>query len=154
MLDLEPSARVGREIIAEHGLSDRVEHEVGDLFTSDLGGPHDVVLTFNIVHHLDGEQIADLARRIHASLRPGGTWAVLDYFKPEGGRGSGAHALLGLFFFLTSSAATYRESEIRGWMTGAGLCLDQASADQAPAGLPALGGAESRLSGYSPMALR
>ncbi len=121
VLDLEPSARVGREIIAEHGLSDRVEHEVGDLFTSDLGGPHDVVLTFNIVHHLDGEQIADLARRIHASLRPGGTWAVLDYFKPEGGRGSGAHALLGLFFFLTSSAATYRESEIRGWMTGAGF---------------------------------
>ena len=35
VLDLEPSARVGREIIAEHGLSDRVEHEVGDLFTSD-----------------------------------------------------------------------------------------------------------------------
>jgi 2-polyprenyl-3-methyl-5-hydroxy-6-metoxy-1,4-benzoquinol methylase len=121
VLDLEASARVGREIIAEHGLSDRVEHESGDLFSSDLGGPHDVVLTFNIVHHLEPGEAVQLARRVHSSLAPGGTWAVLDYFRPDGGRGSGAHALLGLFFFLTSSAATYRESDIRGWMTGAGF---------------------------------
>jgi O-methyltransferase domain/Dimerisation domain len=121
VLDLEASARVGREIIAEHGLSDRVEHQVGDLFTSDLGGPHDIVLTFNIVHHLDPDQIADLARRVHAALRPGGTWAVLDYFKPDGGSSSSAHALLGMFFFLTSSAATYREREVQAWMTGAGF---------------------------------
>jgi 2-polyprenyl-3-methyl-5-hydroxy-6-metoxy-1,4-benzoquinol methylase len=121
VLDLEASVRVGREIIAEQGWGDRVEHQVGDLFTSDLGGPHDVVLTFNIVHHLAPDEAADLARRVHASLRPAGTWAVLDYFKPDSGRGSGAHALLGLFFLLTSSAATYRESEIRGWMSGAGF---------------------------------
>jgi 2-polyprenyl-3-methyl-5-hydroxy-6-metoxy-1,4-benzoquinol methylase len=121
VLDLEASLRVGREIIAEQGMSDRVEHEVGDLFTSDVSGPHDVVLTFNIVHHLDPEQIAELAQRVHAALRPGGTWAVLDYFRPDKGRGSGGHALLGLFFFLTSSASTYRESEIRGWMTDAGF---------------------------------
>jgi 2-polyprenyl-3-methyl-5-hydroxy-6-metoxy-1,4-benzoquinol methylase len=121
VLDLEASARVGREIIAENGMSERVEHEAGDLFTSDLGGPHDVVLTFNIVHHLEPDEAIDLARRVHASLAPGGTWAVLDYFKPDSGRKPGAHALLGLFFFLTSSAATYRESEIRGWMSGAGF---------------------------------
>jgi 2-polyprenyl-3-methyl-5-hydroxy-6-metoxy-1,4-benzoquinol methylase len=121
VLDLEASARVGREIIAEHGMGDRVEHQVGDLFTSDLGGPHDVVLTFNIVHHLEPHEALELARRVHSSLAPGGTWAVLDYFKPDSGRKSGAHALLGLFFFLTSSAATYRESEIRGWMTNAGF---------------------------------
>jgi 2-polyprenyl-3-methyl-5-hydroxy-6-metoxy-1,4-benzoquinol methylase len=121
VLDLEASARVGREIIAEQGMSERVEHEPGDLFTSDLGGSHDVVLTFNIVHHLEPDEAIDLARRVHASLGPGGTWAVLDYFKPDRGRKAGAHALLGLFFFLTSSAATYRESEIRGWMTGAGF---------------------------------
>ena len=86
VLDLEPSARVGRAIIAEQGMSDRVEHAVGDLLTTDLGGPHDIVLTFNIIHHLDPEQIAELARRVHESLAPGGTYAVLDYFQPDSGR--------------------------------------------------------------------
>ena len=121
VLDLEASARVGREIIAEHGLSDRVEHEVGDLVTSDLGGPHDVVLTFNIIHHLDRDQIAALAARVHAALAPGGTWAVLDYFRPDRGDRAGASALLGLFFCLTSSAATYRGRDILEWMNGAGF---------------------------------
>jgi 2-polyprenyl-3-methyl-5-hydroxy-6-metoxy-1,4-benzoquinol methylase len=121
VLDLEPSARVGRDIIAEHGLSDRVEHEVGDLLTSGLGGPHDIVLTFNIIHHLDEGQIAALARRVFDSLEPGGTWAVLDYFQADGEGTPGASALLGLFFRLTSSAATYREGDIRGWMAGAGF---------------------------------
>jgi 2-polyprenyl-3-methyl-5-hydroxy-6-metoxy-1,4-benzoquinol methylase len=121
VLDLEPSARVGRAIIAEQGMSDRIEHVVGDLLDADLGGQHDIVLTFNIIHHLDPEQIAELARRVHESLAPGGTYAVLDYFQPDSERHTGVSALLGLFFCLTSSAATYRERDLRGWLTGAGF---------------------------------
>ena len=109
------------------------------------------MLTFNIVHHLDGEQIARPGAADPRSLRPGGTWAVLDYFKPDSGRGSGAQRLLGLFFFLTSSAATYRESEIRGWMSGAGF----ASTRRVPIRrLPDFQLWEARKYCYSPMALR
>ncbi len=39
VVDLPGSARVGREIIARAGMSDRVEHRDGDMFEADLGGP-------------------------------------------------------------------------------------------------------------------
>jgi ubiquinone/menaquinone biosynthesis C-methylase UbiE len=121
VLDLDGSARVGRRIIAEHGMEDRVEHRVGDLLTSELGGPHSAALVFNIVHHLTPEQIVGLLRRLNEALAPGGTVAVLDFLVPEEGRPGGAGAMLGLFFFLTSSAGTYRERDLREWLTEAGF---------------------------------
>ena len=89
--------------------------------SADLGGPHDGALVFNIVHHLPAEDNVRLLRRIHAALKPGGTAAVLDLWLPEGDRRPDAAALLGLFFFLTSGAATYAERDVRGWFAEAGF---------------------------------
>ena len=44
VLDLPGSAAVGRRIIAEQGMSDRVQHVDGDMMSADLGGPHDGAL--------------------------------------------------------------------------------------------------------------
>ena len=121
VLDLPASVAVGREIIAEQGTSDRVEHVEGDMMGTDLGGPHDGALVFNIAHHLSAEQNVALLRRIHAALRPGGTVAVLDLWLPEEDRRPDAAALLGLFFYLTSGAATYTERDVRGWLSAAGF---------------------------------
>src|ERR1700681_3311420 len=44
VLDLPGSARVGREIIAQAGMSDRVAHREGDMFEADLAGPYDGAL--------------------------------------------------------------------------------------------------------------
>ncbi|TMK25486.1 MAG: hypothetical protein E6G62_05130 [Actinobacteria bacterium] len=41
VVDLPGSARVGRAIIDRAGMSDRVAHREGDMFSSDLGGPYD-----------------------------------------------------------------------------------------------------------------
>jgi 2-polyprenyl-3-methyl-5-hydroxy-6-metoxy-1,4-benzoquinol methylase len=119
VLDLPASAAVGREIIAEQGMADRVTHVEGDALTSDLGGPYDVALCFNIVHHLAPAENVELLRRIHAALSPGGTLAVLDLFMPPPDTRADAGAMLGLFFYLTSSAATYTEDQLRGWLAEA-----------------------------------
>jgi 2-polyprenyl-3-methyl-5-hydroxy-6-metoxy-1,4-benzoquinol methylase len=121
VVDLEGSAAVGREIIAEHGMSDRVSHVVGDMMSADLGGPYDGTLCFNIVHHLPPEGNVELLRRIHSVLRPGGTVAVLDLFLPERNRRPDTGAFLGLFFYLTSAAATYTEAELEDWLRAAGF---------------------------------
>ena len=121
VLDLAGSAAVGRRIITEQGMSDRVEHVEGDMMSADLGGPHDGALCFNIVHHLPPEQNVALLRRTHDALAPGGTVAVLDLWRPEDDRRPDAAAMLGLFFYLTSSAATYTEADVRGWLTEAGF---------------------------------
>jgi hypothetical protein len=121
VLDLPGSAAVGRRIIAEQGISDRVQHVDGDMMTSDFGGPHDATLCFNIVHHLTPEQNLALLRRMHDALKPGGTVAVLDLWLPEGDRRPDAAALLGLFFYLTSTAATYAERDVRRWLSESGF---------------------------------
>jgi 2-polyprenyl-3-methyl-5-hydroxy-6-metoxy-1,4-benzoquinol methylase len=121
VLDLPPSAAVGREIIAEQGMADRVTHVEGDMMSADLGGPYDGALCFNIVHHLPPNGNVELLRRIRAALSPGGTIAVLDLFMPPPDTRADAGAMLGLFFYLTSSAATYTEDQLRDWLVQAGF---------------------------------
>ena len=98
VVDLAGSARVGREIIAKAGMGDRVEHREGDMFETDLEGPYDGALVFDIIHHLSGEQIVTLLSRVRESMKPGGTLAVLDMFRLDGkrqrGLGRGARAAL------------------------------------------------------------
>jgi hypothetical protein len=91
------------------------------MLSADLGGPYDGALCFNIVHHLSPDQNVELLRRIGAALSPGGTVAVLDLFLPPPDTRPDAGALLGLFFYLTSSAATYAEDQLRAWLSRAGF---------------------------------
>jgi SAM-dependent methyltransferase len=121
VVDLPGSAAIGREIIAEHGLADRVRHQEGDMFEANLGGPHDGALAFNIIHHFSPETCVELLTRIGESLKPGGTLAVLDLFLPRGDKPSDAAAFLGLFFHLTSGAATYTPEDLAGWLDAAGF---------------------------------
>jgi 2-polyprenyl-3-methyl-5-hydroxy-6-metoxy-1,4-benzoquinol methylase len=122
VLDLPGSARVGREIIAKGGLSDRVEHRDGDMFESDLGGPYDGALLFDIVHHLNVEQVTTVLKRIRAAMKPGGTIAVLDMFRSSEGKPPRASAAgLGLFFHLTSGADLPSPEELAGAFREAGF---------------------------------
>jgi ubiquinone/menaquinone biosynthesis C-methylase UbiE len=121
VVDLPGSAAIGREIIAENGMSERVRHQEGDMFESDLGGPHDGALAFNIIHHFDPATCVRLLRRIRETLKPGGTVAVLDLFLPKGGKTPDAAAFLGLFFHLTSGAATYSPDDLASWLAEAGF---------------------------------
>ncbi|GAC1438178.1 MAG: hypothetical protein NVSMB51_13640 [Solirubrobacteraceae bacterium] len=121
VVDLPASARVGREIIAEAGMSDRVSHRDGDMFTADLGGPHDGVLCFDILHHLDPPQIDALLGRLHAAMAPGATLAVLDMFRTEGGTPRASAAYLGLFFHITSGANLLSPAELADHLQRAGF---------------------------------
>ncbi len=121
VLDLPGSARVGREIIAAAGMSDRVAHRDGDMFAAQLGGPYDAALMFDIVHHLTGEQIVTLLSRVRAALAPGATLAVLDMFRSDAKRQRASAAALGLFFHLTSAADLHSPAELAGYMREAGF---------------------------------
>lgn len=122
VIDLPGSARIGREIIADAGMSHRVEHRDGDALEIDLRGPYDVVLCFNLIHHLKSTQIMTLFDKINAALRPGGSLAVLDLFtQPRDARPDAATSCLGLFFYLTSGTETYSPEQLRDWLREAGF---------------------------------
>jgi len=126
VLDLEGSVRVGREIIAQAGLAHHVTHRAGDILTSDLGGPYDAVLLFQVVHHLSPAQNVAILRRARAALAPKGTLAVLEYLREDEEKPPSAAPLIGLHYFLTSKAAAYTPAAMEGFLEDAGFRIESA----------------------------
>ncbi|HEX5763037.1 MAG TPA: class I SAM-dependent methyltransferase [Solirubrobacterales bacterium] len=121
VVDLPGSAAVGREIVAEAGMSDRVSHLEGDMFEVELEGHHDGALCFNIIHHLSPEQIRELFGRIRTALRPGAPLCVLDLYDRPPGQKPDSGSILGLFFHLTSGADTYTTEQLSRWLSESGF---------------------------------
>ena len=121
VLDLPGSAAIGREIIAEAGMADRVVHRDGDATSDDLGIGYDAVLCFNLLHHLTADQAVALFGRIHHALAPGGVLAIMDAFAEPSRRTSAAANVLGLFVYLSSGAQVHPPARLYGWLREAGF---------------------------------
>ena len=122
VLDLPPSAAVGREIVEEQGFSDRVSFREGDVFEVGLGEDVDVVSAFNLIHHLPEERDRELCRMARAALRTGGCLVIGDSARPEPGEEVSEHgAISSLLFYAWSHSRNFTPSEIRGWMREAGF---------------------------------
>jgi hypothetical protein len=121
ILDLPGSADIGREVVAAAGLAERVRHVDGDARTADLGDPVDLVLCFNLVHHLAPREVAALFGRIRGALAPGGTLAVMDAFAIPSDRGAAAATVLNLFTYLSSGVAGYTPAQLQRWFADAGF---------------------------------
>jgi SAM-dependent methyltransferase len=120
--ELEGAARIGREIVREQGMADRIDFLVGDMFEADLGEGYDVATAFQILHHFDEDVNVELLTRAHEALRDGGTVAVLEQERPPTGkRGSTIGALTGLLFYATSRARTYAADELSTFIEAAGF---------------------------------
>ena len=125
VLDLEGSARVGRDIITSAGLSHLVTHREGDILTAELGGPYDAVLLFQVMHHLSPAQNVALLRRVRGALGARGTLAVLEYLREDIQDPTSSAPLIGLHYFLTSGAAAYTPAELEGFLDDAGFKIEQ-----------------------------
>jgi SAM-dependent methyltransferase len=122
VIDLPPSAEVGRRIVAEEGYADRVTFREGDVFELGLGEGLDVVSVFNLVHHLPEERDRRLCRMAHEALRPGGFLVIGDSARPEPGEPVSEHgAISSLLFYVWSHSRNFAPSEIRGWLLDAGF---------------------------------
>jgi SAM-dependent methyltransferase len=124
VLDLPPSAAVGRRIVAEQGYAERISFREGDVFELGLGDADsvDVVSVFNLAHHLPEERNRDLCRMARAALQPGGCMVIGDSARPEPGEPVSEHgAISSLLFYAWSHSRNFTPSEIRGWMQAAGF---------------------------------
>jgi ubiquinone/menaquinone biosynthesis C-methylase UbiE len=124
VLDLPPSAAVGRRIVEEQGYADRISFREGDVFELGLGdaGSLDVVSVFNLAHHLPEERNRELCRMSRAALSPGGCMVIGDSARPEPGEPVSEHgAISSMLFYAWSHSRNFSPSEIRGWMEAAGF---------------------------------
>lgn len=122
VLDLEPACDVGRRLIAEAGMADRITYVAGDLTADPWGEGYDVVLLFNLLHIFDEAAATDVVRRAFAALAGGGTLAVLDSSHAESN--GGVSAVGGgseLLFFAINDTQAYPEATLLRWVEEAGF---------------------------------
>jgi SAM-dependent methyltransferase len=105
---------VARGNARKAGVEDRYQLLPGSAFDVEYGGPYDIVLLTNFLHHFDPPTCVGLLRKVHAALKPGGRAAALE-FVPNEDRISPPMAAAFSLTMLASTAAgdayTFRELE-------------------------------------------
>jgi hypothetical protein len=102
VLELPGIAAVGRELVAQQGMADRVVHRDADVLTADLGGGHDAVLVSGLLHREPADACKALLGRLREALDPGGVIYIVDVMRDQTRVGPPFAALFGLNMFLTS----------------------------------------------------
>lgn len=65
------------------GVGGRYDILPGSAFEVEYGGPYDIVLLTNFLHHFDAPTCVSLLQKVHASLKTGGRVAALEFVPHE-----------------------------------------------------------------------
>jgi cyclopropane fatty-acyl-phospholipid synthase-like methyltransferase len=74
---------VAQENAEAAGVASRFRTIAGSAFEAEFGGPYDVVLLTNFLHHFDAATCETLLRKVHAALTPGGRAVTLEFVPNE-----------------------------------------------------------------------
>ena len=121
-LDWPQVLDVARQNASRMGVGDRYSLLPGDAFTVNMGGPHDVVLLTNLLHHFNAQRCTELLKRIRAALRPGGKLVMLE-FVPNADRISPPMSATFPLVMLATTAEgdAYTFAELEQMLTAAGF---------------------------------
>lgn len=78
-VDWAPVLEVARANAERAGVGDRYETRAGSAFDVEFGGPYDIVLLTNFLHHFDRATCVALLKKVHRALVPGGRAAALEF---------------------------------------------------------------------------
>jgi 2-polyprenyl-3-methyl-5-hydroxy-6-metoxy-1,4-benzoquinol methylase len=82
-VDWAPVLEVARANARRAGVAERFEAKPGSAFDVDYGGPHDIALLTNFLHHFDPPTCVRLLKKVRAALKPGGLVAALEFVPNE-----------------------------------------------------------------------
>ncbi len=122
--DLPPVLERTREIVAGHGLSDRITLLECDMTLSHFGVErHDAILMFNIVHGFRPDDNLTILAAARTALKNNGALFILDQFESE--RSHGEERLLplmvGINLLNEAGGNVYRKETVLEWCSAAGL---------------------------------
>jgi 2-polyprenyl-3-methyl-5-hydroxy-6-metoxy-1,4-benzoquinol methylase len=82
-LDWASVLAVAEENARAAGVADRFRRLPGSAFDVDWGGPYDLVLLTNFLHHFDPPTCETVFRKAHAALKPGGRCVTVEFVPDE-----------------------------------------------------------------------
>jgi ubiquinone/menaquinone biosynthesis C-methylase UbiE len=112
--DWAPVLEVAQGNAQKAGVADRFEKLPGSAFDVDYGGPYDIVLLTNFLHHFDHATCVALLRKVRAALKPGGRAAALEFVPNEDRVSPPMPAMFSLVMLTTTAsgdAYTFKELE-------------------------------------------
>jgi len=122
ILDLPAVTAIAQRHIRAAGVEERVQPRAGDLRTDALGRGFDLVFVSAICHMLSPEENADLLRRCHDALAPGGRVVIQDFILNPEKTGPKFAALFALNMLVgTAAGSSYSEPEYTDWLTAVGF---------------------------------
>jgi hypothetical protein len=123
VLELPGVAAVGRELVAQQGLADRVVHRDNDLFAGDdLGDGYDAALVSGVLHREPPEACQALLARVHRALEPGGVVHIVDVMRDATRVGPPFAALFALNMLLTSDrGGCHADVDHAAWLEAVGF---------------------------------
>ena len=121
-LDWPAVLAVARENARAAGVDGRFHTVAGSAFETPLGGPYDLVLLPNFLHHFDPPTCEGLLARVGPALAPGGRVVTVE-FVPDEGRVTPPHAAMFALVMLCSTPAgdAYTFAELDGMFRRAGF---------------------------------
>lgn len=78
-LDWPGVLEITRKRAEVFGVADRTSFIPGDMFEVPLGGPYDLVMLTNVLHHFDEDTATGLLTRVAGAVKPGGRIAVVGH---------------------------------------------------------------------------
>ena len=83
-LDWDNVLPIARAHAERMGVADRMREIAGDMFEVELGGPYDVVMITNVLHHFSEARGIDLLRRARGVLKPDGKLMLVGFTVNDG----------------------------------------------------------------------
>jgi 2-polyprenyl-3-methyl-5-hydroxy-6-metoxy-1,4-benzoquinol methylase len=125
-LDWPGVLAVAAENAVRAGVADRYTTRPGDAFAVDWGGPYDVVLLTNFLHHFDPAGCRGLAAKARAALAPGGRAVTLEFVPNPDRVSPPATAIFALTMLATTAAGdAYTFAEYEQMFAAAGFARSE-----------------------------
>ena len=122
LFDFPHALSVARTVIPQHLLDERITLLEGDFLDDPIGEDYDLVLASSIIHIFGPDKNRKLLKKCFRSLNPGGRILVRDSIVSEDGTRPRSAALFAVNMLVnTLEGRSYKESDIRGWLTEAGF---------------------------------
>ena len=113
-VDWAPVLEVAKANAQKAGVAGRYETLPGSAFDVEFGGPYDIVLLTNFLHHFDHATCVGLLRKVRAALKPGGRAAALEFVPNEDRVSPPIPAMFSMSMLTTTPAGdayTFRQLE-------------------------------------------
>lgn len=120
-LDFPDVVAVARGRAHDAGLGDRYETLEGSAFDLDLGGPYDIVLLPNFLHHFNPEQIERFLKKVAAAVKADGRVATVEFVPNDDRVSPPAPAQFSMTMLINADGDAYTLAELEGMLRSAGF---------------------------------